>query len=365
MIKRPRLAIDFEDWPQQDQEAWVVATTETGIFSQGGLAAHWRPKTKRQVQTGYSLWIGCLARHGRLNPTETPGERLTVDNLTLYRNELEGRVASCTVASRIRDLKETVRVMDPSADLALIRRLLSITTQKARPSRDKRSRMVPPRRLLAAGIERMQRIEIEHHVDTDVTACRYRDGLMVAMLATRSIMRLGCFTAMQLGRNIVKQGGVYVCHFDGADTKNGDDLDFHIPARLTPYIDTYLEQHRRLLLRGNASDVFWISRCHGPMREHSIRQRVRATTRQEVGVDIPPHMFRDCVATAMSEEDPEHIHIVPRLLHHRDEQSAGRSYNQADGISASRQMNVVLLELRRRALAMSPRRKRRRSRRRT
>ena len=38
-----------------------------------------------------------------------------------------------------------------------------------------------------------------------------------------------------------------------------------------------------------------------------------------------------------------------------------RTDNQADGISASRQMNVVLLELRRRALAESPRRKRRNS----
>ena len=109
MIKRPRLAIDFEDWPPIDQEAWVVATTDSGIFSEGGLAAHWRAKTRRQVQNGYSLWIGCLARHGRLNPTETPGERLTVDNLTLFRDELEGRVASCTVASRIRDLKEAPR----------------------------------------------------------------------------------------------------------------------------------------------------------------------------------------------------------------------------------------------------------------
>ncbi len=185
MIKRPRLAIDFEDWPQIDQEAWVAATTDSGIFSQGGLAAHWRPKSKRQIQKGYSLWIGCLARHGRLNSIEVPGERLTVDNLTLYRDELEGRVASCTVASRIRDLKEAVRVMEPGADLTLIRRLLSITTQKARPSRDKRSRMVPPRQLLAAGIGRMQRTEIEHHADADVTACRYRDGLMIDILATR------------------------------------------------------------------------------------------------------------------------------------------------------------------------------------
>ena len=358
MTNRPRLAIDVRDWPQTDQAAWAAATTDTHIFSEGGLASNWSPKTQRQTEKGYGLWLGFLARHDCLDPDVSPGARLTEENLTLYRDELEGRVASCTVASRVRDLKEAIRVMEPSADLTLVRKLLSVASHKAQPSRDKRSRMVPPRYLLDAGIERMRRAETDKFIKADSKACHYRDGLMIAMLATRSIMRLGCFTAMRLGQHIVRKNRVYVCHFDGIETKNGDDLDFELPAALTSYIDTYLGKHRETLLRGQESDAFWVSTYRGAISEQTTRLRVREAVLEEIGVRLPPHMFRDCTSTAVAVDDPSHVRIVPRLLHHRDERTAERVYNQADGISASRQLNAVLLALRHRALAKNPRRHR-------
>ena len=355
MTKHSRFALDFKGWPQTDQAAWTTATNDTHIFSKGGLASNWSPKTQRQTEKGYGLWLGFLARHDRLCPVSSPGERLTEINLALFRDELEERVASCTVASRVRDLKEAIRVMEPSANLTLVRKLLSVVTHKAQPSRDKRSRMVPPRQLLDAGIERMRRTETDKFVKADSMACHYRDGLMIAVLATRSIMRLGCFTAMRMGQHIVRKNGVYVCHFDGIETKNGDDLDFELPAALTSYIDNYLQKHRKTLLRGYESDAFWISTYRGAISEQTTRLRVREAVLEEVGVRLPPHMFRDCTATAVAVDDPGHVRIVPRLLHHRDERTAERFYNQADGISASRQMNAVLLELRHRALTKNPR----------
>ncbi len=52
MTKHSRFALDFKGWPQTDQAAWTAATNDTHIFSEGGLASKWRPKTQHQTEKG-------------------------------------------------------------------------------------------------------------------------------------------------------------------------------------------------------------------------------------------------------------------------------------------------------------------------
>ena len=88
-----RLSLDVADWPAGDRAAWVVARQPGGPLDDGGRAARWSPKTIRQAEKGYALWLGCLARHGLLDPDAAPGARLTREALTLFGNELLARVA--------------------------------------------------------------------------------------------------------------------------------------------------------------------------------------------------------------------------------------------------------------------------------
>jgi DNA invertase Pin-like site-specific DNA recombinase len=61
-----RLSRDVAGWPARDRAAWHAARQPSGPLDDGGLAAGWSPKTIRQVEKGYGLWLGCLARHGLL-----------------------------------------------------------------------------------------------------------------------------------------------------------------------------------------------------------------------------------------------------------------------------------------------------------
>lgn len=354
MATRNRLSLSLADWPRQDQAAWRAARSRSDqLFAEDGRAAGWRPKTARQVEKGYGLFLGCLERHGCMNRDACPADRIAPENVALFRAELEARVASCTTASRLRDLKEAIRVMAPEADLTLLKRALSISSRKAVPSRRKRTEMIAPGTLFRAGLARMRRADAETHCKRDIPAGRYRDGLMIAFLAARPIVRIANLAAMRLGIHIERQVDVYVCRFSGEETKNGDPMQFELPADLTPAIDRYLNIHRPTLLRGHDGDAFWVSTYRGPMSEQTIRLRLKDATLEEVGVAIPPHRFRDCAATGVAEDDPTHVRIVPRLLGHRDERTATRHYNNAGALTASRRINAVLIALRDEALAQN------------
>jgi hypothetical protein len=62
--------------------------------------------------------------------------------------------------------------------------------RRAPPNRAKRERMIAPALLFAAGLARLDRVEHEQHRKLDVRNVRYRDGLMMAILAARAF-RLG------------------------------------------------------------------------------------------------------------------------------------------------------------------------------
>jgi integrase/recombinase XerD len=347
-----RLSLDVADWPARDRAAWVAARQPIGPLDDGGLAAEWSPKTVRQTEKGYGLWLGCLTRHGLLDPDAAPGARLTRETLTQFGQELLARVAPQTAASRVRDLSVMIRALDPEADRALVRRMQANLARRAPPSRAKRERMIPPSLLFAAGLARMDRVEHERHRKLDVRNVRYRDGLMMAILAARAFRR-GNLAQMRLGQHITKVDGVYVCAFSAAETKNRRELVEPLPEALTRYIDHYLAAVRPALLRGHASDAFWVSTYRAALSEQSIYLKVCAATEEELGVRLSPHLFRDALATGIATDDPEYIRMASRLLGHADSRTTERHYIHAQALTASRRYNGVVLPLRDAAVAAS------------
>jgi integrase len=347
-----RLSLDVADWPERDRAAWVAARQAAAPLDDGGLAAGWSAKTVRQTEKGYGLWLGCLARHGRLDPDAAPGARLNRQTLTLFGRELLARVAPQTAASRVRDLSVMIRVLDPDADRSLVRRMQATLVRRAPPSRAKRERMIAPALLFAAGLARMDRVEHEQHRKHDVRNVRYRDGLMLAILAARAF-RLGNLAQMRVGQHIAKVDGVYVCSFAAAETKNRRELVEPLPVALTPYIDRYLAEVRPALLRGHASDAFWVSTYRGALSEQSVYTKVCAATEEELGIKLSPHLFRDALATGIATSDPEHIRIASRLLGHADPRTTERHYIHAQAVAASRRYNKVVLPIRDAAVAAS------------
>jgi Phage integrase family len=200
--------------------------------------------------------------------------------------------------------------------------------------------------------DRMDRVDQEQHRKLDVRNVRYRDGLLLAILAARAFRR-GNLAQMRVGQHIAKVDGVYVCSFGAAETKNRRALVEPLPMELTRYIDRYLAEIRPALLRGHTCDAFWVSTYRAALSEHSIYLKVCATTEEELGVRLSPHLFRDALATGIATDDPEHIRMASRLLGHADPRTTERHYIHAQALIASRRYNGVVLPLRHAAVAAS------------
>jgi integrase len=198
----------------------------------------------------------------------------------------------------------------------------------------------------------MDRIDRDRHRKLDVRNVRYRDGLMLAILAARAFRR-GNLAQMRVGQHISRIDGIYVCTFSAAETKNGRELVEPLPLALTPYIDRYLDEVRPALLRGHACDAFWVSTYRRALSEQSIYTKICAATEEELGVKLSPHLFRDALATCIATDDPEHIRMASRLLGHADQRTTERHYVHAQAITASRRYNGVVLPLRNAAVAAS------------
>jgi integrase len=83
------------------------------------------------------------------------------------------------------------------------------------------------------------------------------------------------------------------------------------------------------------------------MTQPAIYDRIVKVTRAELGRSVNPHLFRDCVATSIAIDDPDHVRIVAPLLGHRTLATSERHYNQARTREAALRWQEHLIALRR------------------
>ena len=144
MTVAPRTALPLSDWPDMDKALWAKATQTGDFLEPDGKAAHWAAPTKLQVQKGYGKWLYFqnLASGTVASTPQKPSERVSKATLRVYLAWLEDQgLASQTIASRITDLTEALRVMEPEANLDLLRTLCTTLQGQAEPSRNKHARI--------------------------------------------------------------------------------------------------------------------------------------------------------------------------------------------------------------------------------
>ena len=333
-MPRERCALPVRHWPTSDQTAWAIALQEGELFGEHGLAAHWAAATRAQVENGYGIWLYFLQATGDLEHHVRPTARLNEERLIAYVASLRCRLAPVSVASRLRDLAEALRVMDPAGDRSLVLRGLRRQEAIARPCRDKTKYRVAPGDIYEAGLARMDAVERRESRGHTLKALHYSDGLRLAMPVAKPV-RLRNLVSTTIGKNLLKVDNVYRWTFGAAETKTGEVIDALLPQRLTPYIDRWITHYRQLLLWPVASDALWISIKGQAMGRAAVYERICVTTTQELGIRINPHAFRHIVATGVAIAMPEEVRLTPFLLDHRTERTVQEHYNLADSLSAS------------------------------
>ena len=147
MTVTPRSALPLCDWPEMDKTLWAQATQPGDFLDADGKAAHWADATKLQVQKGYSKWLYFqnTTSEAVSSTPQNPSERISEATLRAYLAWLKDQgLASQTIASRITDLTEALRVMEPEANLNLLKNLCMTLKAQAEPSRNKHARIRSP-----------------------------------------------------------------------------------------------------------------------------------------------------------------------------------------------------------------------------
>ena len=195
----PRLKIAA--WPAEDAKRWQNARSRIQLLG-GRSAASWRVATARSAENGYGLYIGWLSDHGMLDAQESMEQRATPKRIEQFAAEYGVGRAPLTLAGAIRDIAMMLRACVPPDGLPWLTRLGFHMMGTAKPERSKLAHIESPEVLLRLGERIMEEgRDLLEHGHEDGARC-YRDGLMIACLATRPSLRLRAFVTLRLGNTL-------------------------------------------------------------------------------------------------------------------------------------------------------------------
>jgi len=206
-----------------------------------------------------------------------------------------------------------MRILYPDQDWAWLERDITILAEEAEPARDKLSRIADIADIRQAAIARMR------HIDrmplTPKTALAYQDGLVMLLLSYRPV-RCRNLAETRLGINLIFDDTFNHGRLRYPQTKTGVRYEVPLPSAVLFRLRKFLSTYRPLLSRDASSDYAWLSVDGRALGTHRLSQRIARATEHELGIRITPHLFRDCLATTVSEIAPENIEDAARLLGH-------------------------------------------------
>lgn len=339
-------------WPRQDRELWEAASTPTCILEDsGGELTHLSVISQRKTAKGWGRFISHLAMHDPGSLSETPADRLTPSRIRHYVRRLEtlGN-SSATILCRLQELGDAARVLAPEGGFTFINRFASHVRGRHRPAREKHSRVMADE-VVALALDLM-RAGVGQ--DRAVNAGQYRDALMLLLL-THLPLRRKNFTALTIGESLVHRQGQWFVQLTPAETKTHAYYEAALPAAVVPWLETYLETHRPILLAGtgrwraDAGERLWISSHGSPMTEIALYDRITRVTRKAFGEALSPHRFRDMAASTIASHAPELIHSAAPLLGHATLRTTERYYRQARAQEGQKRYLEAVEQLRRKA----------------
>jgi integrase/recombinase XerD len=342
-------AIPFVQWPTLDQAAWAQALQPRDPFADNEVddaapgASELRPKTHISLVGAYGRWLGFLDARGIPLKGVVPAAAVTHEHVRSYVTFLRERgCASVTIATYLAHLYTVLRHMVPDRNLRWLLRWQAKAHRQAQPSRRKAARIVPQRELFALGRDLMQQAIDQPPITTAATcsphdpALRFRDGLAIAVLAMCPL-RLSNFLGLEIDRTLICTRGAWSILIPAAETKNRQTFEAPFPDCLVQALELYLETYRLRLIamqgpfdpahaRRVPGKALWIARSGMPMTGGALTKALRRHTVSRFGHFVNPHLFRDCAATSLGDEDPENIRMGARLLGHDSFSTTEQNY---------------------------------------
>jgi site-specific recombinase XerD len=335
-----RRALPLKEWPEVDRLAWGTAIAEGDILDGQGPVAHWAVCTKETNIQQYGRWLGYLRWADTLDETARPEDRVTRECIGKYNDHLKSIVADLTRLSMLVGLKVVIQAMVPDRPWQWLQDICNRVQRTAKPSKDKRARMLPTPMIYAAALQELASIEIGV-APSFTTTIRYRDALMLALMAARPL-RVKNFQSLVLGEHLQKICKEWLLTVPAEETKTKTPVDYYLPKELVPWLETYLTTIRSRFPTSDISDRLWLNRYGTPLGKQFAYLRLVKTSERLLGKPINPHLFRDCAATSLAMVSPDMARAAAPLLGHRCFSTTEKYYIQANNIEAGRKLNAIL-----------------------
>jgi integrase len=292
-----------------------------------------KPITLADLKRRYGYFLDFLDRSELLDHVAPAASQVTPANVASYIEELTERVGSVTTYGSIYKLRRASQLLDHRRDFGWLIEIEKDLALVMRP-RSKADRLVLTEVLVECGLILMA--EAERSASRPATVRRFRNGLMVAMLALHPI-RLKNFASLEIGRNLVNIDGSWWIALPAIETKENRSDERRIDDLIAPALEAYLNKYRPLLEGKNMkSNGLWLSSQDGrPMTYHVVADAVTRTVREATGVAVSPHLFRTSAASSAALHAEQIPHLGSALLHHRDQRVTEEHYNRASSLCAA------------------------------
>lgn len=340
-----------EAWPRAYFHAWEYAQRPAKLFDESKPAAQWRTATITKVRNGFGVYLHWLKCRGLLLEDSDLDSLVTVARMRDYQETLvEAGCAPLTIYNRIEELHLMMQALAPQGNWSWLGKAAKRIRHSAHTVRHKLQRLQPVDRLEHLGVDLMTIADTDGRLTMFKRALMFRDGLMIVLLARRPL-RLKNFAALRIGISLVVGADTASIVFPREEMKGNRPLEIPFPDTLMEALHIYLARYRPWLLsRTHAAligdcDALWISNEACRMAEGSIRNMIKRRTSKVFGVDLTPHLFRDCAVTSMVRDAPASARLTRDLLGHASLDVTIKHYNQALMVDASRRYTATIEKL--------------------
>jgi len=332
-------SLPLSEWPEADRLGWVEALRPAQRLKRGGAACQLAPVSQADIANRYGLYLDFLVRNGRLDLTGDAKGRVTSDNVRDFVAELQVRVRSVTVWNSVYKLRRAAQLIAPEADFVWLTEIEKDIALVVVP-RSKSARLVLTERLVEAGLTLIH--ESETFGKTALMRAKgVRNGLLLVLLALHPI-RIKNFAALTLANTFVKVGDRWWLHIPAANTKSRRMDERQIPDFVTDVVDSYVAFHRAVLCRGLEHPALWVSSTTGQgMTTKNLGTLISKITRETIGVDVSPHLFRTAGASTAAIHGEGRPHLASALLNHRDSRVTEEHYNHSTLLTAGQEYALI------------------------
>ena len=334
------------DWPTQDQNLWKRMTTKVGPLDDGGELTHLRETSIRNVEVAYGRWLAWLGKHEPKALNEPPIPRVNPQRVRLWMED----VRDCAPNSRKMWIDGLIRFLtaaEPEVQIPFLRLAQRNLLQLANDDHGDRKigRIPSSLDLIQAALTYADTGEASAKSRFE-RARRQRDAAMIVFLAKVPIRRRS-FAGLELGRTLVATDKEIVVLLAPKDVKNKKYYEIVLREPGARLLRRYLDEARPFLQSraSTKTDALWLADTGLPYSYEYIGKRIPVLTERLIGMNVPPHFFRDALATTLARSSPDLARGTKAILGHSDHRTSERHYNHAQAIEAGRSYSDILLEL--------------------